>query len=333
MRRGRREGLEPRRKTTYITESLNRVPPLWTGRAQGSRRPASLPASGRTTAFRPGGVPSGRSHLPKLSLPSDIFHDRHRRKRTSGPRDQAPGPQVQDPHRTARLRRGARDRERQRHAQAGHDVRDPQGARREARSRSSATGVVEVLQDGFGFLRSPEANYLPGPGRHLRLALADPAVRPAHRRHGRGPIRAPKEGERYFALLKVDPINFEDPEKIRHKVHFDNLTPLYPERAAEHGDRRPDHEGPLGAGHRHRRAARQGPALPDRRPAAGRQDGDAAEHRPVDHRQPSRMLPDRAADRRAAGGSHRHAALREGRGGVLDLRRAGRRATCRWPRW
>ncbi len=93
----------------------------------------------------------------------------------------------------------------------------------------TGTGVIEVLQDGFGFLRSPEANYLPGPD--------DIYVSPQQiRRHGlrtgdtvEGPIRSPREGERYFALLKIQTINFEDPENIKHKVHFDNLTPLYPE--------------------------------------------------------------------------------------------------------
>jgi transcription termination factor Rho len=91
-------------------------------------------------------------------------------------------------------------------------------------------GVVEILQDGFGFLRSPEANYLPGPD---DIYVAPAQIRRFGLRTGdtvEGPIRAPKEGERYFALLKVTTINFEDPEQIRHKVHFDNLTPLYPTR-------------------------------------------------------------------------------------------------------
>ncbi|MEM6546701.1 MAG: transcription termination factor Rho [Pseudomonadota bacterium] len=90
------------------------------------------------------------------------------------------------------------------------------------------TGVLEVLQDGFGFLRAPEANYLPGPD---DIYLSPNQIRKFALRTGdtvEGPIRAPKDGERYFALLKVNTINFEDPEKARHKVHFDNLTPLYP---------------------------------------------------------------------------------------------------------
>jgi transcription termination factor Rho len=89
-------------------------------------------------------------------------------------------------------------------------------------------GVIEVLLDGFGFMRAPDANYLPGPD--------DIYVSPAQiRRFGlrtgdtvEGLIRSPKDGERYFALLKVNKINFEEPEKARHKVNFDNLTPLYP---------------------------------------------------------------------------------------------------------
>jgi transcription termination factor Rho len=90
-------------------------------------------------------------------------------------------------------------------------------------------GVVEVLQDGFGFLRSPDANYLPGPGRHLRLALADPPLLAAHRRHGRRPDPLSEGRRALFRPAQGQPINFEDPEKARHKVHFDNLTPLYPD--------------------------------------------------------------------------------------------------------
>ena len=111
-------------------------------------------------------------------------------------------------------------------------------------------------RDAAGRLRLPALRRVQLPARarrHLRLALADPALRPAHRRHGRGPIRGPKEGERYFALLKVNTINFEDPEKIRHKVHFDNLTPLYPDERLKLEDRGSDQEGLVGPGHRHRR--------------------------------------------------------------------------------
>ena len=93
----------------------------------------------------------------------------------------------------------------------------------------SGSGTMEVLQDGFGFLRSPEANYLPGPD---DIYVSPSQIRRFALRTGdtvEGHIRAPKDGERYFALLKVNAINFEDPDQGRHKVHFDNLTPLYPE--------------------------------------------------------------------------------------------------------
>jgi len=92
----------------------------------------------------------------------------------------------------------------------------------------TGTGVMETLQDGFGFLRSPESNYLAGPD---DIYVSPSQIRRFGLRTGdtvEGPIRSPKDGERYFALLKVSAINFEDPENIKHKVHFDNLTPLYP---------------------------------------------------------------------------------------------------------
>ena len=90
-------------------------------------------------------------------------------------------------------------------------------------------GVLEILQDGFGFLRSPEANYLPGPD---DIYVSPSQVRRFGLRTGdtvEGQIRAPKDGERYFALLKVNAINFEPPENVRHRINFDNLTPLYPD--------------------------------------------------------------------------------------------------------
>ncbi|MBS7537611.1 transcription termination factor Rho [Ancylobacter lacus] len=90
-------------------------------------------------------------------------------------------------------------------------------------------GVVEILSDGFGFLRSPDANYLPGPD---DIYVSPSQIRRFGLRTGdtvEGQIRSPKDGERYFALLKVNTINFEDPDKIRHKINFDNLTPLYPD--------------------------------------------------------------------------------------------------------
>ena len=91
------------------------------------------------------------------------------------------------------------------------------------------TGVLEVLQDGFGFLRSPESNYLPGPD---DIYVSPSQVRRFSLRSGdtvEGQIRSPKDGERYFALLKINDINFENPDNVRHRINFDNLTPLYPD--------------------------------------------------------------------------------------------------------
>lgn len=93
----------------------------------------------------------------------------------------------------------------------------------------TGAGVLEVLQDGFGFLRSPEANYLAGPD---DIYISPSQIRRFGLRTGdtvEGQIRAPKDNERYFALLKVSMINFEEVEKARHRVNFDNLTPLYPD--------------------------------------------------------------------------------------------------------
>ncbi|MAT34042.1 MAG: transcription termination factor Rho [Ponticaulis sp.] len=90
-------------------------------------------------------------------------------------------------------------------------------------------GVMEVLSDGFGFLRSPESNYLPGPD---DIYVSPSLIKKYGLRTGdtiEGEIRSPRDGERYFALVKASKINFEDHEKAKHKIHFDNLTPLYPE--------------------------------------------------------------------------------------------------------
>ena len=98
----------------------------------------------------------------------------------------------------------------------------------EQNTEISSTGVLEVLQDGFGFLRSPEANYLAGPD---DIYVSPSQIRRFALRTGdtiEGNIRAPKDGERYFALLKVNKINYEAPEMAKHKANFDNLTPLYP---------------------------------------------------------------------------------------------------------
>jgi transcription termination factor Rho len=94
----------------------------------------------------------------------------------------------------------------------------------------TGAGVLQLLQDGFGFLRAMESNYLPGPD---DIYVSPSQIRRFGLRTGdtvEGPVRAPKEGERYFALLQVSKINFEEPDKSRHKIAFDNLTPLYPDK-------------------------------------------------------------------------------------------------------
>jgi len=94
----------------------------------------------------------------------------------------------------------------------------------------TGAGVLQLLQDGFGFLRAMESNYLPGPD---DIYVSPNQIRKFGLRTGdtvEGAVRAPKEGERYFALLQVSKINFEEPEKARHKIAFDNLTPLYPDK-------------------------------------------------------------------------------------------------------
>ena len=164
-------------------------------------------------------------------------------------------------------------------------------------------GTLEILSDGFGFLRSPEANYLPGPD---DIYVSPSQVRRFGLRTGDtvdGQIRAPRDGERYFALVKVDTVNFEPPDAVRHRVNFDNLTPLYPDERLkmEMENFQSVAKGPV-KDFTPRvidliSPDRQGPARADRRAAAHRQDGDAAEHRRRHRRQPSGSLPDRAADR------------------------------------
>jgi transcription termination factor Rho len=125
----------------------------------------------------------------------------------------------------------------------------------------SGQGVLEILPDGFGFLRSPESNYLPGPD---DIYVSPNQMRRFGLRTGdtvEGQIRAPKDGERYFALLKVNQINFEDPEAVRHRINFDNLTPLFPnEKLNLEADFKPENKdyttrvidliAPLGKGQR-----------------------------------------------------------------------------------
>ena len=146
-------------------------------------------------------------------------------------------------------------------------------------------GTLEVLPDGFGFLRSPDYNYLPCPD---DIYISPSQIRRFGLRTGAvvaGQIRPPKENERYFALLRVEAINYEDPDMLTQKVVFDDLTPLHPDKPAHAGDRRRRDQH---AGHRPGHADRQGPARPDRRPAAHRQDDPAAEDR---QQHPRRTIP------------------------------------------
>ena len=128
-------------------------------------------------------------------------------------------------------------------------------------------GVLETLPDGFGFLRAPEYNYLPGPD---DIYVSPSQIRKFDLRTGdtvSGQIRPPKEGERYFALIKVEAINFESPDQAREKVFFDNLTPLYPDEMLK---MEVTAGKSLGARHRSGDAARQRTAWLDRRPAPHR---------------------------------------------------------------
>ena len=158
-------------------------------------------------------------------------------------------------------------------------------------------GVLEILQDGFGFLRSADGSYLAGPD---DIYVSPSQIRRFNLRTGdtiSGLIRPPKDGERYFALLKVGEINFDSPDSSRNKVLFENLTPFHPDQAPEARARQRLHRGPDRPHHRPGGADRQGPARPDRLPAQGRQDDAAAEHRHRHHLQSSRGLPHRAAHR------------------------------------
>ena len=168
-------------------------------------------------------------------------------------------------------------------------------------------GVLEVLQDGFGFLRSPVANYLPGPD---DIYVSPEMIRQYSLRTGdtvEGTMQEPNDNERYFALASVERINFEDPEKARHKVAFDNLTPLYPDERLnmeieddptikDRSARIIDLVAPIGKGQRGLIVAppRTGKTVLLQNIAAS-----IARNHPE-------VYPDRAADRRAARGSHRH---------------------------
>ena len=194
-------------------------------------------------------------------------------------------------------------------------------------------GTLEVLPDGFGFLRSPDTSYLAGTDDIYVSPVPDPPLQPAHRRQHR---RRDPHAQGRRALLRAGQggqgqrgaageLEAQDPVREPHALSPDRA----PQARARHQGRGEHHR----AHHRHHRAHRQGPARPHRLPAQGRQDRADAAHRPRHHLEPPGGGADRAADRRAARGSDRDAALGKGRGRVLDVRRAGERATCRWPRW
>ena len=181
-------------------------------------------------------------------------------------------------------------------------------------------GVLEVLSDGYGFLRAPEYNYLAGPD---DIYVSPSQIRKFDLQTGdtvSGQIRSPKEGERYFALIKVEAVNFESPDQARNKLFFENLTPLYPNQAFKletTGDqlspRVMDLMTPIGKGQR---------GLIVAPPRTGKTMLLQTLAQSI-AQEPSRGLPHRAAHRRAARGGHRHAALGAGRGRLVDLRRAG----------
>ena len=158
--------------------------------------------------------------------------------------------------------------------------------------------------------------------RHLRLAVADPAAGVANRRHGRGRDPQPQGRRTLFRAAQMQRDQFRGPGKDPAQGPLRQPDAALSRRTVAARGRRSDPQGHVGAGHRHRRADRQGAAGAHRRAAAHRQDGAAAEHRPVGHRQSPGMLFDRPSDRRAPGRSDGHAAVGEGRGGVVDLRRA-----------
>ena len=194
-------------------------------------------------------------------------------------------------------------------------------------------GVLEVLPDGFGFLRSPEANYLAGPD---DIYVSPNQVRRFGLRTGdtvEGQIRSPTDGERYFALLKVNADQFRGAGPAAPPHQFRQSDAALSRREDQARARRSDQEGSDDPGDRPDHAARQGPARAHRVAAAHRQDGDAAEHRPRDRGQPPRGLPDRAADRRAARGSHRHGPLGARARSSARPSTSRRCATSRSPRW
>ena len=156
-----------------------------------------------------------------------------------------------------------------------------------------AEGVLEILPDGYGFLRSPDYNYLPGPD---DIYVSPSQIRKFDLKTGdtiSGQVRPPHEGEKYFALVKIEAVNFESPDEARNKILFDNLTPLYPqERLKLETTRENASARVMDLAY----APRQRAARPDRFSAARRQDHAAAERRQLDHHESSGSCFDGPAD-------------------------------------
>jgi len=191
-------------------------------------------------------------------------------------------------------------------------------------------GVLECLPDGFGFLRAPEYNYLPGPD---DVYVSPSQIRRFDLRTGdtvSGQIRPPKEGERYFALIKVDAINFEPPEEARNKIFFDNLTPLYPQEKAKLETTKDNYTGrvmdmlvPIGKGQR---------GLIVAPPRTGKTMMLQSIAHSIATNHPEIVLIVLLIDERPEEG-HRHAAVRSRRSGSARRSTSPPPAMSRWPRW
>ena len=285
------------------------------GRSNRSNRPRNDNRNGNTNGGRPphedyGDLPEGGDDL-EIIAPTDLARSRSSMNLTE--LKKRPISDLVKLAETMGLENMGRSRKQdiifgvlKAHARKGEDI--------------YGDGVLEILQDGFGFLRSSDSSYLAGPDdiyvsrARSAASICAPAIRSP------GLIRPPKDGERYFALLKVGEINFDSPESSRGKVLFENLTPLHPtERLKlERGNgstedltaRAIDLVAPIGKGQR---------GLIVSPPKAGKTMllQNIATAITANHPE---VLPDRAADRRAARGSDRDGAHRQGRSGVLHLR-------------
>ena len=252
-------------------------------RGRGRRRapPAAATAATGACAIR-------RAERDFDSARGDLRRGRGlRRGRRRGARRAHLRPRAEGDERGAahRARRVARGRERRRPAQAGPDLRDPEGPDREAAARSTPRACSRRCPTASASCARRTRTTSPGPTTSTSRRRRSAASACAPATPSCGQIRPPKEGERYFALLKVESINFEAPEAARHKILFDNLTPLYPqEKFNARGEVGRAHD----AHHRPDRADREGPARADHVAAEGRQDDDPEGHRQRDRREPPR---------------------------------------------